>query len=92
MLIFGTGCGVSTFTDSNGASVFFPIAKGLFWKGGMWDFLVYPLAYLMSFVSKIVGGNYAITILIVTIAIRALAWPIYGKSNDMSLKDRKSVV
>lgn len=86
VLILGTGCGVNTFTDSNGASVYFPIAKGLFWKGGIWDFLVYPMAYLMSLVARITGQNYAVTILITTLLIRSLAWPIYGKTNDMSLK------
>lgn len=86
VLIFCTSCGVNSFTDSNGASVFLPIAKGIFWKGGMWDFLVYPMAYIMSFVSRLFGHNYAVTILITTLLIRSLAWPIYGKTNDMSLK------
>ncbi len=86
-----TGCAASTFTG-NGAegeiSGLFPIAsgKGLFGKGGFWDWLVYPMAYLMKLIGIIFGNNYAVMILFATIIVRSLAWPIYGKTNDMSLK------
>ena len=89
VLLFATGCTVNTFTDSNGRTdVYLPIARGVFWSGGMWDWLVYPMAWLMHVVSYVVGNNYALTILITTVLIRSLAWPIYAKTNDMSLKMR----
>ena len=89
VLLFATGCAASTFTDSNGRTdVYLPIARGVFWSGGMWDWLVYPMAWLMHIVSYVVGNNYALTILITTVLIRSLAWPIYAKTNDMSLKMR----
>ena len=89
ILVFATGCTATTFTDPAGTEgVYLPIARGVFGKGGMWDWLVYPMAWLMHFISTIVGNNYAITILIATILIRSAAWPIYARSNDMSLKMR----
>ena len=94
ILLFATGCTVNTFTDAKidasleNETVYLPIAKGVFWQGGIWDWLVYPMAWLMHIVSYIVGNNYALTILITTVLIRSLAWPIYAKSNDMSLKMR----
>lgn len=85
-VLFLTGCGVTQFTDKNEATVMLPIAKEVFGKGGSWDFLVYPMAWLMFNIAKLVGGNYAITIMIATILIRSIAWPIYGKTNDMTMK------
>ena len=40
----------------------------------------------MSFVGKISGGSFAIAILVTTLIVRSLAWPIYAKSNDLSMK------
>ncbi|MDY0277242.1 MAG: YidC/Oxa1 family membrane protein insertase [Acholeplasma sp.] len=54
-----------------------------FWN---WIFLQTPLAYLMSFIAKITGGSFAVAILITTLIVRTLAWPIYAKTNDMSMK------
>ena len=66
---------------------FFPIVKGMYGVGGSLDFLVYPMAWFMYFIGEyIVNNNYALVIIIATIAIRSAAWPIYGKTNDMSLK------
>lgn len=90
VLLLGVGCAASTYTitiDGTEETVYFPIAKGLYGEGGSWDWLVYPMAWLINFIAfNIVNGNYALTILITTILIRSLAWPIYGKSNDMNLK------
>ena len=85
-VLFMTGCGVTQFTDKNDVQVMLPIASGVYGEGGNWDFLVYPMAWLMFNISKLVGHNYAITILIATILVRSIAWPIYGKTNDMQLK------
>lgn len=51
-----------------------------------WVFLQLPIAFLMSFVGKISGGSFAIAILVTTLIVRSLAWPIYAKSNDLSMK------
>lgn len=52
-----------------------------------WDIFVYPMAGLMWCIAKTIGfGNYPLTIVIATIVVRTLAWPIYGKTNDMQLK------
>ena len=51
-----------------------------------WDFLVWPMAALMYGVGKITGGSYALVIIISTLIVRSLAWPIYAKSNDLTLK------
>jgi YidC/Oxa1 family membrane protein insertase len=40
----------------------------------------------MQFFASIFGNNFAIGILLTTIVVRTLAWPIYAKSNDMSIK------
>jgi YidC/Oxa1 family membrane protein insertase len=48
--------------------------------------LVIPIAFVMQFFASIFGNNFAIGILLTTIVVRTLAWPIYAKSNDMSIK------
>jgi YidC/Oxa1 family membrane protein insertase len=48
--------------------------------------LVIPVAFLTQFFASIFNNSFAIGILITTIIVRTLAWPIYAKSNDMSLK------
>ena len=54
---------------------------------GIGDIFVYPMAGIMWVIGKTIGfGNYAITILIATLVVRTIAWPIYGKTNDMQLK------
>ena len=50
------------------------------------NFLIYPVGLLLMFFSKIFGGKYILGLLITTIIIRTLGWPIYTKTNDMSLK------
>lgn len=52
-----------------------------------WDIFVYPMAGIMWVIGKTIGfGNYAVTIIIATLIVRTIAWPIYGKTNDMQLK------
>lgn len=50
--------------------------------------LIIPVAYLMSVFGGLVGNSFAIAILLTTLVIRTLAWPIYAKSNDLSMKMR----
>ncbi len=49
-------------------------------------FFVYPVGILLKTFSKLLGGYYALGILITTIIVRTIGWPIYAKTNDMSLK------
>lgn len=89
VVLLATGCGVTAFTIGEGETlenVYFPIVKGMYGKGGSLDWLVYPMAWFMYFIGKLVNNNYALIIVIATIVIRSAAWPIYGKTNDMSLK------
>lgn len=48
--------------------------------------LVIPIGWIMQFFSGIAGNNFGVGIIITTIIIRTIAWPIYAKSNDLSLK------
>lgn len=48
--------------------------------------LVIPVAFVMQLFAGLMGNNFALGILFTTIIIRTLAWPIYAKTNDMSLK------
>jgi YidC/Oxa1 family membrane protein insertase len=61
-----------------------PIATG---DASFFDWiLVIPVAWLMSFFGGIMGNSFALGILFTTIVVRTLAWPIYAKSNDLSIK------
>ena len=48
--------------------------------------LVIPVAFVMQLFASIMGNNFALGILFTTIIVRTAAWPIYAKTNDMSLK------
>lgn len=50
-----------------------------------WIFVI-PISYIMAFFGGLMGNSFALAILFTTIVVRTLAWPIYAKSNDMSLK------
>ena len=52
-----------------------------------WDIFVYPMAGIMWVIGKTIGfGNYPLTIILSTLVVRTIAWPIYAKTNDMQLK------
>ncbi|MDD3999545.1 MAG: YidC/Oxa1 family membrane protein insertase [Bacilli bacterium] len=68
---------------SGGVQEYKPIAG---WNGII-DILVWPMAALMWGIGKTAGfGYYGLVIIIATVIVRTLAWPIYAKTNDMSLK------
>lgn len=49
--------------------------------------LVWPIGWVMNFIgSRFPSGQFAWGILFTTILVRTIAWPIYAKTNDMSLK------
>ena len=52
---------------------------------GFWDIFVIPMAALMYGIGQLIP-SYGVVIIITTIIVRTLAWPIYAKTNDMSLK------
>jgi YidC/Oxa1 family membrane protein insertase len=76
LLLVLTGCAKTDYMDK-------PLGDGF----GFWDIFVYPMAGVMWLVGNSVGfHNYAVTIIIATLVVRTLAWPIYAKTNDMQLK------
>ena len=49
--------------------------------------LVWPIGWVMHLIGSIFpAGQFAWGLLFTTIIVRTLAWPIYAKTNDMSLK------
>ena len=49
--------------------------------------LVWPIGFIMNFIGSLFpSGQFAWGILFTTIIVRTIAWPIYAKTNDMSLK------
>ena len=50
------------------------------------NFFVFPVGWLLYFLSSIFGGWYIVGLFFTTILIRTAGWPIYAKTNDMSLK------
>lgn len=52
-----------------------------------WDIFVYPMAGIMWVIGNSIGfHSYPVTIIIATIVVRSIAWPVYAKTNDMTLK------
>jgi YidC/Oxa1 family membrane protein insertase len=45
-----------------------------------------PVAWLMYTSTRILGGYFFFGILFTTFVVRTLGWPIYSKSNDMTMK------
>lgn len=44
------------------------------------------IAAIMGFFGKMFGNSFGWAIIFTTLVVRTIAWPIYAKSNDMSLK------
>jgi len=60
-------------------------------KTGVWNWIILQLGYFTFYASNLFGllGNtylYWLGLLIMTLVIRTIGWPIYAKTNDMSLK------
>lgn len=55
-------------------------------EGFFSTFIVLPVAWLMFTATDILGGSFFFGILITTLIVRTLGWPIYAKSNDMTIK------
>ena len=84
VVMFSVGCGASPIKiEGSEETMYMPIAGFT----GIMDILVIPMAGLMWVLGKTIAfGNYAVVILLATVIIRTIAWPIYGKTNDMGLK------
>jgi YidC/Oxa1 family membrane protein insertase len=53
----------------------------------LWNNLfIFPVAWVLYAISKLFGGYYIFGLVITTILLRTIGWPIYSKSNDMTLK------
>lgn len=48
--------------------------------------LSYPIAWLMHLIGKICGNSYAWGLILTTIVVRTIAWPIYAKQNSSTIK------
>lgn len=59
---------------------------GAFFTNFFNNFLIFPIGWLMKTISALLGGYYIFGILFATIIVRTIAWPVYAKTNDMSLK------
>ena len=53
-------------------------------KTGLWQWIVKILGQFLAWLTKIVGGSYWLGLLIFTILLRTVGWPIYAKSNNLS--------
>ena len=81
MLLVLTGC---SGADKSMLPISGPNGKGVDNDGWFVWILVRPIAFFIDRFS--VGGSLALGIILTTLMIRTLAWPVYAKSNDMSLK------
>ncbi len=50
------------------------------------NFLVYPIGWLLQFISGLFGGYYIVGLFVVTMLIRTLMMPVYNSTNNMTLK------
>ena len=65
---------------------FYGGSVGEFFNNFFNNLFVFPIAWLIVTLSNLLGGFYVIGLIVVTILVRTIAWPIYAKTNDMSLK------
>lgn len=75
-LVVLSGCSVA---DKSGN--YLPIDP----KGGIWDFIVYLVSWVLNLFANWLN-SYAAGILITTIIVRTILFPVYTKSNDTSTK------
>ena len=53
-------------------------------KTGPWQWIIEMLGRLLHWITNLVGGYYWLGLLIFTILIRSIGWPIYAKTNSFS--------
>jgi YidC/Oxa1 family membrane protein insertase len=59
-------------------------AEGVGWAWFQW--IVQQVANLTVWISELVGGYYWVGLVVVTLLVRTAGWPIYAKSNQMTVK------
>lgn len=57
-----------------------------FWGHLFNNFFTFPVGWVLKTLSKLLGGYYVIGLILTTLLVRTLGWPIYARTNDMSLK------
>lgn len=78
-----TGCNPYT-TGENGDRLPVPIDPA---SGGIWDkIFVNPISEVLEFTAGLFDNSFAMGILLTTIIVRTVLFPIYTKSNDASAK------
>lgn len=50
------------------------------------NLFVFPVGWLLFAISSLCGNLYIVGLIITTLLIRTIGWPIYAKTNDMSIK------
>ena len=50
------------------------------------NIFVFPVGWLLFAISSLFGNLYIVGLIITTLLIRTIGWPIYAKTNDMSIK------
>lgn len=88
MLIVGLLVLVLGLTSCNGL-VGVPLDKFDIQSEGILIILSWPIGWIMNLIGSIFpegSGQFAWGLLFTTLIVRTLAWPIYAKTNDMSLK------
>lgn len=79
LVIFLAACG-----GGEGGSIYDqPIGNGEGW--GWFQWIVGGLGELMFWLGNITGGYYWVGLLIMTLLVRSIGWPIYAKSNAMTM-------
>ncbi len=53
-------------------------------KSGWWQWIIAELGKLLFFLTGLVGGRYWLALLIFTLVLRTIGWPIYAKSNSFT--------
>ncbi len=53
---------------------------------GVWDYLAYGMAWIINFWGKLFGNQLFFGIILGTLTIRTLAWPVYSQMNKITLK------
>ncbi len=69
---------------SNGGTTIYDEAIGSGEGWGWFQWIVTGLAEFMYWISGITGGYYWVGLIIMTLIVRSVGWPIYAKSNAMT--------
>ncbi len=48
--------------------------------------LVIPIAFIMQLIAGIFGNSFGVGIIFTTLIVRTIAWPIYARTNDMTMR------